>query len=196
MDEGNDVPNKVDQPAGASPPAAGRRRLLQGGLGAAPLLMTLVSRPVLGTGKGFQCRPPSGFVSMPTSGHGQPLICRGLSPGYWKNHDDWPHGFYPVSTKYKTATKFSPFFSNSPYPASKTFLEVLQTGGGPPNSVARHMVASVLNVASGRVPGTVLTIPLLKTMWIDYRSNGYFEPTAGIKWYHDEIQSYLDSTFS
>ena len=196
MKEGNEVPGTVDEPK-AAPPARGRRRLLQGGVGAAPLLMTLVSRPVLG--HGFQCTTPSGFVSMPTSGHGQPLFCDGLSPGFWKQphkFDEWPKPFYPVKTKSHAATTFSPFFSHSPYPAGTTFLQVLETMAGPPHSVARHIVASVLNVASGRVPTTVLSIPLIKTIWTDYRTKGYFEPTAGVKWYHDEIQNYLASTFS
>lgn len=198
MNEGTEVPGKVDEPKEALP-ARGRRRLLQGGVGAAPLLMTLVSRPVLGHGGGFQCRSPSGFVSMPTSGHGQPLICRGLSPGFWKQpqkFDEWPKPFYPVKTKYHAATTFSPFFSYSPYPAGTTFLQVLETMGGPPHSVARHVVATVLNIASGRVPPTVLTIALLKTIWNDYRTKGYFEPTAGVKWFHSEIEDYLQSTFS
>ena len=199
MNEGTEVPGKLDEPKGALP-ARGRRRLLQGGVGAAPLLLTLVSRPVLGTGGGgFQCRTPSGFVSMPTSGHGKPLICRGVSPGFWKapqHFDEWPKPFYAVKTKYHAATTFSPFFSNSPYPASTTFLQVLETGGGPPNSVARAVVATVLNIASGRVPTTVLTIALVKTIWTDYRTKGYFEPTAGVKWYHSEIEEYLQSTYS
>ena len=70
-------------------------------------------------------------------------------------------------------------------------------GEGPPNDVARHIVATVLNIARGWVP--VLTIPKIQGVWQQYMSTGggvagYFEPTAGVKWYHDQIVAYLLST--
>ncbi len=70
-------------------------------------------------------------------------------------------------------------------------------GGGPPNDVARHIVATALNIAKGWVP--VLTLIVIQGIWKDYMNTGggtagYFEPTGGVKWYHDDIVKYLTST--
>ena len=82
---------------------------MRGGLGVAPVLLTLVSRPVLGGGSygggggnwgggwdggggkyGGKCVAPSGLVSMPTSQHGKTYSCTGCGPDYWKNYYDKP----------------------------------------------------------------------------------------------------------
>ena len=195
-----------------------RRRLLRGGLLAAPILMTLTSRPVLGGqwktvgggggkwgGGGGKCFTPSGFVSMPTSQHGKPSYCSGRTPGYWKQSQhfgSWVAPYYPTTVSWPgghKATKFTEVFygANSPYPPATTLLEVLGMQGGPPNDVARHIVAAVLNCAAGWTP--VLTVPVLRGIWSEYINTGggtvgYFEPTAGVKWYHDDIVNYLLST--
>ncbi len=59
------MPDPTDTPPSAEPPSsaggepkASRRRLLQGALASAPVLMTLVSRPVLAE----TCKTPSGYV--------------------------------------------------------------------------------------------------------------------------------------
>jgi hypothetical protein len=92
----------------------------------------------------------------------------------------------------------------SPYPNTDTFLKVLQSEdqgfSGPPHNVARHLVASVLNVQKGWVP--VLTLNVIKGIWQQYMQTGgpggggYFEPTAGVKWYQAEIVDYLTSTMT
>jgi hypothetical protein len=202
------VNEEQGQPKGkaVTPSSSSRRRLLKGGLGSAPVLLTLVSRPVLGGGGGGnQCFTPSGFVSMPTSKHGDQYTCLGRTPGFWKQSqkfDEWPAPYYPTTTKYHQATKFNAVFGKpSPYSDSMTFLQVLQTEnvgyGGPPNNVARHAVAALLNIQKGWAP--VLTKSLVLTMWRDYINTGggtagYFEPTAGVKWYQAEITEYLKST--
>ncbi|HVC11499.1 MAG TPA: hypothetical protein VNE59_07675 [Burkholderiales bacterium] len=80
-----------------------------------------------------------------------------------------------------------------------TFLQVLSpelytrtTNSGAPFDIARLLIASLLNVAQGWV--SVLTAPLVQDIWTEYMTKGYFEPTAGVKWYHDDIVSYLGST--
>ena len=168
-----------------------RRRLLKGGLGASPLLMTLVSRPVLGHGS--RCVSPSGFTSMPSSRQPQVHRCDGGTPGYWKNHlSSWPAPYLPKPKNGKPATTFNSVFSYSPYSASKTLLQVLEMESGPPHSVARHIVAALLNAQKGWT--TVMTVAGIKNIWNSYRTLGYFEPTAGVRWYHDQIQNYLEST--
>jgi hypothetical protein len=174
----------------------GRRRLLQGGLGAAPLLMTLASRPVLGA---TQCYTCSAYGSMPSSG-ATTAYCSGRTPEYWgsaQNFGQWPPLYYPVNTTGPgtvQATRFNQVFSPSPYPVPTTCLEVLQMGNGPPNGVCRHLVAAVFNVQKGFVP--VLSLQVLQTIWFEYRSTGYFAPTAGVRWYDAEIVEYLRSTMS
>ena len=180
------------------PVKPGRRRLLQGSLGVAPLL-TLVSRPVLGN---IQCHTASGFHSMPTSQHGQPTVCTGRTPGYWKQeqHFDAWVGYYPTTVTGAgghQATLFGSVFSLSPYAPETTLLNVLATEGGPPDDVGRHICAALLNVTAGLAP--VLTIPRLQTIWREYMMTGgggagYFEPTAGVRWYHADIVRYLTST--
>src|SRR5436305_15283225 len=66
-------------------PLACRRRLLPGGLGVAPVLMTLVSRPVLAVTSAGQCTTPSGFVSANASTAGHGVICTGHTPAFWAN---------------------------------------------------------------------------------------------------------------
>ena len=183
-------------------PNRGRRRLLQGGVGASPLLLTLVSRPVLG---GNQCFTPSGFVSMPTSQHGQPQMCLGRTPGFWKQSQkfpEWPSPpYWPTTVTgpggHKATTFNSVFGLPSPYSNTKTLLDILQTMGGPPDDVGRHIVAALLNAAKGWTP--VLTVEQVKRIWREYISTGgglvgFYEPTAGVRWEHEEIVQYLTST--
>src|ERR1700720_1142661 len=96
-------------------PSSGRRRILRAGISAAPVVMTVASRPVLG-GPAF-CQSPSatlsGNLSNPGAGGG---ICAGRTPGYWKNYQPgnsgghtWPSGFYATDNYLgspSTATKF------------------------------------------------------------------------------------------
>lgn len=173
----------------------GRRRLLQGGVGASPLLLTLVSRPVLGNG--IQCFSPSGFVSMPTSQHGEPQFCLGRTPGFWRQpqkFNEWPKPYYPVAVKNHPATKFKTVFTPAGPYETMTLLDVVSIGAGPPNDVGRHIVATLLNVKKGWAPA--LTLEGVKNIWTEYMTTGgglagYYEPTAGVKWFHDQIVDYL-----
>jgi hypothetical protein len=191
----NQPPKTTDIQAAGASPDKNRRRLVGGGLGAAPLLMTLVSRPVLGQ----DCQTPSQWGSMPTShAHGRLPPCNGASATFWsqpQNFDEWPSPYYPKdvggqSGRGVSATRFTPTFSPSPYPPETTFLDVL-TNGGLADSVARQLVAARLNVAKGWVP--VLDEARIQDIWFEYTSKGYFEPTAGVKWYEPEIVAYLES---
>ena len=93
--------------------ALGRRRLLHGGLAAGPVLMTLVSRPVLAQ---VQCQTASAFVSGNASVAGVAVLCEGHSADYWANNPNWP-------PPYTTCTQFNDVFGGgSP---STTLLDVL-----------------------------------------------------------------------
>lgn len=162
-------------------PGAARRRLLKGGLAGAPVLMTLISRPVLGA----QCLSPSAFGSGNVSHPNQGQPCLGVTPGYWKNHtSDWPAAI-------PTAMMFHPFFGGNQY-SGQTMLQVLNDGGGPPNDVGRHIVAALLNAAKGWNVAPDQTA--VRNIWNEYAQSGYFEPTAGVHWDHTQIVAYLTST--
>jgi hypothetical protein len=197
MPDPTDTPSSTEPPSSAiGEPRASRRRLLQGGLAAAPVLMTLVSRPVLAQST---CTTPSGYVSANASTAGRGVACLGRTPGYWKqsqHFDDWRPPYYPTNVPGPgghKATLFDSVFA--PHYPKKTLLDVLDpqvVGGGPPNDVARHIVAAMLNVAAGWAP--VLTVPVVKAMWSEYLNTGTFSPSSGASWNHGELMDYLLTT--
>jgi hypothetical protein len=188
------TPSGSDQPSPAGgDPSASRRRLLQGGLAAAPVLMTLVSRPVLG-----QVQTPSAFCSGNASVQlRNAALSAGRSPGFWKQEQSfasWVPPFYPVTVPGTAASRQATLFDSifTPHYPGKTLLDVLRSQGGPPDEAARYAVATLLNIAAGWTP--VLTIKTVKGIWGEYITRGYFEPNAGIHWDHGQIVSYLQST--
>ena len=180
-----------------------RRRLLKGGLAAAPVLMTLASRPVLGCNT--DCKTPSAFASInvQASYHGTaPQPCQGRTPGFWKTtacfHNQWPNPYCPGSISglwpHQQATPFhgaTTGFSGSVF-HSKSMLDVLGLGGGGTDAVGRHITAALLNAANGWTP--VLTEAQVRDIWNEYVATGHYEPTAGVKWGADQIVAYLKST--
>ncbi len=184
-----DPTNPPPSPEPASPsgsdPKVTRRRLLQGGLAAAPVLMTLVSRPVLAQ----QCTTPSGFVSINASTAGRGVACLGRTHGYWKTHTnpgEWPSPYLPTDS-------FDSVFAHDLNHYPGTLLDVLGLQGGAPyDDVARNIVATLLNVKAGFVP--VLTVTVVKDMWSEYLTTQSFSPSSGAHWNHDELMDYLSRT--
>src|SRR5438046_2665419 len=170
--------NSEPSPLVEGRPAAGRRRLLQGGLGAAPVLMTLTSRPVLAQ----QCQTPSGFLSGNASAAGGGVACVGRAHGYWKNlsASQWPGPFQPT-------TLFNSVFNHPVYAsyAGKTLLDVLELGGGPPNNVARDIVAALLNAHAGYTPS--LSVGAVKGIWSEFITPASFSPSSGVHWSADDM---------
>src|SRR5260370_12262697 len=95
MPDPTDTPPRAESllPAGGDPRGS-RRRLLQGALATAPVLMTLVSRPVLAQRTPL-CTTPSGFVSANASTAGRGVACLGHGPAFWTNlgASGWPQPF-------------------------------------------------------------------------------------------------------
>jgi len=184
-------------------PAPGRRRVLQSGLAAAPVLMTLVSRPVLGQGT---CQAPSGFTSANASNAGTTATCSGQTPAYWANPSNfgqWPPGFNPTNPQVTRFSGNQGVFSNSPsgppFNGNPTLVQALSFSGNSTNDVARYVSAAVLNAAKGLTP--VLSVPQVKDIWAEYGatgygSAGYYSPTAGARWFALEIIAYLLTTMS
>ena len=195
--------NKRPAPVEPSRVFAGRRRLLQGASGVAPIMMTLVSRPVVA---GSVCTPASSFASINASRPDKTYSCQGLTPGYRMQEQkfyDWPVGYVPSSTPVKgkghpnytpaknaTPTLFDTVFGSFGGYSGKTLLDVLSTGGNDfgRDALARHIVAALLNAAKGYTPPTVLSVQTVKNIWTAFATNGYYEPTAGIKWYPDSSE--------
>ena len=205
----------------------GRRRLLRAGISTAPVVMTVLSRPVLAA-NGI-CQSPSGFTSGNVSNMGMGPGCTGKSISYWRDNPSlWPAPYIPTdvigtpvsSTGGKKdkkdkkgtgtggtvatvhATLFVGVFSPDLNPADSTFLDVLMNLQMSPDIgqryVARLCVATVLNIAAGFVPSTVLTTITVQHIWKEYATNnyGFFHPGTinGAKWNEAEIIDYLLTT--
>jgi hypothetical protein len=85
-----------------SPKMSERRRLLRGGLAATPVLMTIASRPVLGS---TVCQAASVTTSVQPSGNRPVTICSGLTPEQWKAAaSSWPSPYYGGTTDSTTTT--------------------------------------------------------------------------------------------
>jgi hypothetical protein len=174
-------PDSTPPVVGGSERSLTRRRLLQGGLAAAPVLMTLVSRPVLAQ----QCTTPSGYVSLNASTAGRGVACTGHTPAYWIAHtSSWPSSSTTPTTLFDTV-----FAPNYP---GKTLLDVLGLNNGPTDQVASYAVAALLNVQAGLVP--VLTATIVKDMWSEYLAKGSFSPSSGATWTQTELIDYLRIT--
>ena len=184
----------------------GRRRLLQAGISATPVVMTVVSRPVLAA----QCNSPSAFFSGNESNvGGGALSCFGRTPGYWKQPQhfaEWPSGSYPIDVTGPPPhadTKFLDVFPTGPLYHDSFLgltllcvLEPLCSGGGPPFDVARHIVAALLNnlAVPKLVPDTVLSAAMIQAIWRSYSTTDSYSPGTGPGWNHTQIVNYLITT--
>lgn len=189
----------------------GRRRFIRGVGVAVPVLMTVKSPSALAS---TQCFAPSAAASIALL-HSRPdrekLICSGGTPGYWGNAAKRTHPQHPswvavfgadrVSPPPNPSDPFdgiiSPLFSvifGSGFDGKKVHEVIYLTGGADPDQLGAHLVAAYCNWKIGWVPSTVLDYADLKEMWM-YHLTGY-EPTAGVKWYGEEIVKYLQTTMS
>ena len=168
-------PPKVQDSIPALPSA--RRRLLRSGMAAAPILLTLANRPVMAA----TCRTPSAALSASLSRPNAGVFdCVGKSPASWAGTAaaGWPSG--------TPAMLFSAAIGPSPDYGTKTLLEMVSLGtdmgtGG----LAKHLVAAYLNATAGLTPVGVLSVPIILAIWARFPSPGWYEPTAGIKWFPD-----------
>ncbi|MDQ1815005.1 hypothetical protein [Massilia scottii] len=197
--------------AGLSVSGNARRRFTRAGVGVSGVLMTLASQPGMAA---TTCASPSGSLSNGLqSSHrpDNPLTCGGNSPGFYANNPaGWPST--PASTRH--FKDIFPVNAGQAALGELALVDVLKTNGkknggnsgkGPfksedldPHNVASHVVAAYLNIQTKR--STVLTETQLRNIWREYQTTGggklgYYAPTAGIKWYGDDIVAYLKTTF-
>ncbi len=191
-----------DEPSQAKDSA--RRRLLKAGVAATPVVFTVASRPVLGT---TVCATVSGAQSLNLSNPQALATCYGLSPDYWQAHPDiWPQPYVSaqststqgVAALGKTQITPATLFHSATTGFRGTFFggkplsEVLQMGGGGKTGVGQACATALLNAAAGRTP--VLSETLVRSIWNEYDSRGYFEPTPGVQWRADDIVRYISTT--
>ena len=171
---------------GLSPAGASRRRLA--GLGASGVLMTLASQSAMA---GLVCKSPSGALSGNLASR-QPasVACAGLSPGYWKTHPEaWAAAAVALDTKFHKLF----YCSGQPGYSSVGCKDILEHKDFDSNNVGMHMMATYLNVASGKI--SFLTIEDVTSMWKEYITTKQYIPATGAKpWNAADIVVYLSST--
>lgn len=152
-----------------------RRRLLRGGLATAPALLTLVNRPVMAA----VCRTPSAALSASLSRPNSGLYeCLGKRPSTWASThiNNWPSG--------KSTELFSVAIGAWDPFKNKTLLQMVGLNADSESKdLAKHLVAAYLNALAGSTPTAVLSLPTIRKIWLDFSTLGYYEPTAGIRWF-------------
>lgn len=169
-----------------TPRGTARRRLTKAGLGAASVLWTLDSRASMQT---MVCVSPSGALSGGLSSNyaNKPAACDGKSPGYWKNHDGWPcPRNKPFSEVFSCSGNYSATYG------TKTLLEIVQGCKFDKFNLGMHLVATYLNVLSGRIG--FLSVATLQEMWSQLQSPGYYTPAKGVFWSAEQTKNYLEAT--
>jgi hypothetical protein len=167
-----------------TPRGAGRRRIA--GLGISGVVMTVASNHAMAA---LVCKSPSGALSGNLNSQRPNVVCNGVSPGYWKNHPSaWP-------SEVRTVDQFSKFFPCSSALGSMTCMTVLHHQTIDRNNVAMHILATYLNVCSGRI--TFLTRQKVINMWGQYNATGTYTPADGATpWTGAQLVAYLTSTMS
>jgi len=188
MTDSDRGPGNAGQPVkGVDVRNRGRRRLLQAGISAAPVVMTVASRPVLAQ---VACQTPSAAVSGNASGQ-TPTLCSGFSPSSWSSQASWP-------TYHKPSAKFNDFFS--PDLSGNTNIKMkdvltLAAPVGSNNEVAQYVLAALLNHESNKVPDSVLSLAAIKAIWAEYNNGaGTYKVNGSVSFNGAQIVTYIKST--
>lgn len=181
MNERTQSHNEEDKAAGcADNKLHGRRRLLKAGVSAAPIVLTLASRPVLA----WHCKPPSAYASANLSHRAQqqwPDENTKTIIG-WINESHWPSPY--VRNTAAATTMVGAGLGSS----TATMLSRLQGG----SNLEKYCIAALLNIADGKVPGDCLTPTELKKMFNEGQTGSYSPPdSSGITWGPTQITTYL-----
>lgn len=177
--------------------SAGRRRLLQAGIGAAPVVLTFVSRPV--PAAPVACTSASATVSANAS-RVNLQQCVGNGPTAWKGTTPKTQ-WNATALSGGTPVLFSGVFGSPAYSvpghASPNLMEVLQgTGGTAKDLLARNLTAAYLNFLSNSTPVTVLSLTQMQAMWSQGNSGVYYPITGGPAWGSGNINVWIATTFA
>lgn len=171
-------------PSQISARGAARRRFARAGIGASAALVTISSKAGMAVDI---CTAPSGSLSggLQSRVPGTVLACEGRSPGFWKTHNGWP------CDRQKTFGSVFSCPADSPYNAC-TMADILDPKKWDAEGIGRHLVATYLNVLSGKI--NFLSVPMLQNIWNDLSRRGSYSPTAGVNWYHADVVEYFQGT--
>lgn len=190
--------DRSDLPQVAQP---GRRNLLRAGVGAAPVLLTLVSRPVAAADS---CVVASSFVSVATYRSRNPtattLRCSTRTIEEWYTQACLPASGAPnVRPAVLSTLVYQLLGSTTSSYNGKALWEVLKNGtSGIVQSgelgVLQHLIGMALNVQGGFAPvAGGVSVAYLQLVWQNYKSNaGYYRlPASGIDWDSPKVVSWL-----
>ena len=197
MTDSPNNPGPADtKPDSGAAHSADRRRWLQAGISAAPVIMTVASRPLLAA----DCNTPSGFLSGNLSGSAG-TGCFGFTPSTWDSKSTYP------TYKQKDA-KFKDFFS--PDLSGHTDIKMkdvfkLSVSPGSKEEVAQYVLAALLNHEVGSGPGSVPDSILsantttktgtIHDIWSQYNNGlGVYAVNASVSWNGAQIITYLKTT--
>jgi hypothetical protein len=158
-----------------------RRRLLKAGVSAAPVILTLASRPVLA----WHCKPPSAYASANLSGRTQVSTAdEGTKTiAYWKSSGTaWPAPYNRSTTQMATV-----------FPgAAGLMLDHLKTG----SLLEQYLIAAALNIRIASGAATCLKLKDIQDMYA-YGPHGAYQPpdSPGITWDSATIIAYLQSNW-
>ncbi|WP_295991423.1 hypothetical protein [Rugamonas sp.] len=172
---------------GLSLRGASRRRFTRAGVAASGVLLTLHSQPGMACDI---CNTPSGYLSGGLqSFRGAKPVCTGRSPSYWQGAA-WPGGCNKTSM---FSTVFTCTGSNKTTYGKCSLQSMLTLQSFDKYGVGNALVACWLNVHSSK--STFQTETMLKNIWNEYQSKGYYSPTAGVSWTGTQIVAYLKGTY-
>ena len=168
------------------PPAAMSRRRFAG-LGASGVILTLASQPAMANSVMSTSLTAAGSVvhSQSTS----VIACNGLSPGYYHKAANWagtgidPNGmfknYFSTTGVGKLLIPYTMLqIVNGDFAIKSATGKITYPSTNPDQyNVARHVIATWLNVLSRRV--SFFTVESVMTMWAEYAATSSYLPTAG-----------------
>lgn len=176
----------------ASGPSLARRRLLRGGLGAAPVLLAAAPRSVM-AGNCVTASAQTSYSPLQATSH-QPTQynCAGQSPDYWKINS-WPAPYVKTASDTIPATKVKDVFSSMPWTthSETTLLDALSmTDTTGERCMVKYMVAAALNAKQFSMPIGVADTSTILRIWSEYWSSSsnwgrFYVPTGTVRWYCD-----------
>lgn len=171
-----------DAASGDRPKSVSRRRLIQGGAAAAPAILTLVSTPVRAT---YYTTPASSFASINSSRPRNTHGTNGCKPSWWVNcaMSNWPSSCKDSGGNPKL---FKDCFGDHNVYGSKTLKQCMELPyDNGTDGLVKHLCAAYLNASSGKTPAELCSVVIARDIWNGFKAKGYFEPTAGVKWFAD-----------
>ncbi len=161
--------SKPEGSAQATPPVAGsavasgsRRRLLRGGLAAAPALLALKTTPVMAC----NCKVPSGFSTSGNLSHNQGKTCTapGTKPSGWRGQCDStsPNYYWYTNKSCKQGDMFTTCFTktNGTYP-NKSLSTCLNYADTHPQALAVACYLQAIGSGGSAFPTTTQ----IKAIW-------------------------------